>query len=139
MRQLQKVKLRCRPDDPFLSPITEVHTNQRETKHELNQKVAVAGNVQTVCCHAFKPQPPSRILPVDRQRGPCQRRRSKAVPVRSPTTIRQTLTIALELFAVSQPNMSGEHRLGSPQMGIGRHDHARIPRTAFDEDPLQCP
>ena len=113
--------------------------DHRQAEDELQHEVAIADGVDAVGRHFIEAQPPGDILAVDRQARAGQRGRPERQTIGPPAAIGQSLPVALELFAVGQPIVRGQHRLGTLHMGIARQDDLGIAFAPADQRPLHIP
>ena len=126
------------PEDPLLGPGAQVLGDQRQREGELQREVAVAGGVEAVGRHAVEAQAGratssrsiGRLVPA-----------SAAAPSGSTFARRRQSAsrsaVALELLAVGQPIVRGQHRLGPLQVGIAGQDHVDVGVAPADKRPLQ--
>ena len=111
--------------------------DQRQREGELQHEIAVARHVEAVGRHGVEAQSPGHVLAVDRQaraghgRGP----QSEHVGVRAASG--QPRPVALQFFAVGQPIVGGQHRLGTLQVRVGGQNAALVLVGPSHEGPLQ--
>ena len=89
---------------------------------------------------AATPSKPSRRATSSRSIGrlvPASAAAPRLEHVRAAAAIGQPAAIALELLAVGQPVVGGQHRLGPLQVRVAGQDAARVLVAAADEGPLQ--
>ena len=113
--------------------------DHRQREGELQGEVAVAGGVEAVGGHAVEPQPGGHVGAVDRQAGAGQRGGAQRQHVRPAAAIGQPQPVALELFAIGQPIVRGQHRLRPLEVGVAGQDHVGVGVAAADKRPLQAP
>ena len=95
-------------------------------KANSSDEVAIARHVEAVGRHALEAQPPGHVVAVDRQARAGHGRGAQAA-ARWPGA-RQSASrppVALEFFAVGQPVVGGQHRLGPLQVRVAGQDARR--------------
>ena len=107
------------------------------TKANSSDEVAVAGGVEAVGRHAVETQSLGDVGAIDGQAGAGQRGGAQAQHVGPAAAIGQPAAVALELLAIGQPVVRGQHRLGPLRMGIAGQDHVQVAVAAAHEGPLQ--
>ncbi len=69
--------------------------------------------------------------------GAGQGRRAQRKLIGAAAAVGQPIAVALELFAIGQPVVRGEHRLGPLQVRVAGQNDAGVALAAADERPLQ--
>ncbi len=111
--------------------------DERQHKRELEDKVAVAADVERVGGDALKVEQLRRHEPVDGQARASERRGTETQLIRAPATVTQPLAITFELLTIRQPVVSCQHRLRALQMRVSGENRTQIAGTETDKSPLQ--
>src|SRR5262249_16824089 len=119
-RQLEEIELGCGPQNPFLGPRAEMLGDHRQNKGRLQDKIAIAGDIDAVRSHIGKAEPLRSFLSIDRQAGAGKCRCTEAPNVKWIAGISDALPVTLELLAIGKPIMGREHWLSPLQMCIAR-------------------
>ena len=97
-----------------------------EIEDELQEEIAVAGDVEAVPCHRIEAELLSHRFAIDRQRRARQRRGAQRQHVDALAAIGQAFAVALELLDVGEEVVRREHRLGALQVRVAGQDDAGL-------------
>ena len=93
-------------------------TSQRKGITSIEYKISIAGGIETVGGYAFKTKLLADHFSVDRKAGTCHRAGTEREYIVSLVDFLESLTIAVEFFAVSQHIVCTKHRLRPLEMGV---------------------
>ncbi len=104
-----------------------MHRQDRQRLRELNRKITIAGRVHAVGRGRRKIQFPGHQFTIQDQRRAGNSARAERAEIEPPAAVAQPAGIAQKHLAIGQQPVRHQHRLGTLQMGVGRHGrHARL-------------
>ena len=124
---LQVAELLAAEDDDVLRDAAEVHHGQRARVERRRDEVAVRGRVDAVRDDARETEPAGQRRGVDRVARACDRPGSERHGIRLAARRAEARVVTPQRRRVGEEEVRRQHRLGAPQVRVGRHEHGPGP------------